>query len=185
MSRIRINRVIANVTTGNYLYVVGNSIVSAPLTTSNVSELTNLYFTNARVYSNVLTTVSSGTGISYNSSNGKFSLSVSGVTSGTYGGSNFFVPEIAIDAFGRVTYATYYISPYTLTSASEVTGGVNLRQRIVLNGGAGGYLASESNIKLAGGSGITISRVNDNELTVSSSGVSTGKAIAMSMIFGG
>lgn len=182
---IRLTRVTANLTNGHYVYATGNALYGAPLTTSNVTEVTNLYFTNARSYSNTLTSLVGGTGIGYSTSNGRISLSVSGVTSGTYGGSDILVPVVTVDAFGRTTSASYFVSPYSLTNASDISGGVNLRQRIVLNGGASGYYPAESNIKLANGSGITISRVSDAEITISSSGITTGKAIAMSMIFGG
>lgn len=46
---IRLNRITANVTNNSYLYTSGNTIQGAALVTSNVSEGTNLYFTNARV----------------------------------------------------------------------------------------------------------------------------------------
>jgi len=71
------------------------------LTTSNVIEGTNLYFTNARARA----ALTSGNGISYNTTTGNITLSPTGVTSSTYGGSSN-VPVITVDSYGRISSAS-------------------------------------------------------------------------------
>ena len=77
MRRIRLNRISANVDNNNYLYVVSNTILGANLVTSNVTEGSNLYFTNARSYANTLVALKSGNGIAYDSATGNITLEVS------------------------------------------------------------------------------------------------------------
>jgi len=45
---VRLGRITANVANNYYLYTTSNTIQGAPLSSSNVTEGTNLYFTNAR-----------------------------------------------------------------------------------------------------------------------------------------
>jgi len=71
------------------------------LTTSNVAEGTNLYYTNARVRS----ALTSGNGIAYDTVTGNITLSPTGVTATTYGGSSS-VGVITVDQFGRITAAS-------------------------------------------------------------------------------
>lgn len=70
------------------------------LTTANVVELTNLYFTNTRARA-ALTGVN---GISYDSGSGNIALSTSGVSASTYGGASK-IPVITVDTYGRITSA--------------------------------------------------------------------------------
>ena len=70
----------------------------ATKTTDDVAEgSTNLYYTDARARG----AVSAGTGLSYNSTTGEFSVPASGVTAGTYG-SGSVIPVITVDAQGFV-----------------------------------------------------------------------------------
>ena len=70
------------------------------LTTANVVEVTNLYFTNARATA----ALTSGNGISYNSTTGNITLAPTGVSANTYGGASA-VPVLTIDEYGRITAA--------------------------------------------------------------------------------
>lgn len=70
-------------------------ITSGILTTANVSEVTNLYFTNARSRSSISV---SGSGGSYDASTGVITLSIDAFPSGDYG--NF---TQVVDAFGVST----------------------------------------------------------------------------------
>jgi hypothetical protein len=49
MTKIRINRVLANVSDNSFLTVLSNNVVGSAITTSNVNEGANLYYTNTRV----------------------------------------------------------------------------------------------------------------------------------------
>lgn len=80
------------------------------LTTANVAEVTNLYFTNTRARE----AITSGNTILYNSSTGNITLSESGVTASTYGGATQ-IPAITVDRYGRVTAA----ANTSITVASE------------------------------------------------------------------
>ena len=71
------------------------------LSTFNISESGNLYYTNARVRS----ALTSGNGISYNTTTGNITLSPSGVLESTYGGSSN-VGVFTVDQFGRITSAS-------------------------------------------------------------------------------
>jgi len=82
---------------------------SGRLTTANVTELTNLYFTNARVYSNVtaggfINAVSNTAPIGASASSGTLTLSHlnSGVTATTYGNATI-IPIITVNASGHIT----------------------------------------------------------------------------------
>jgi len=70
------------------------------LTTANVPESGNLYFTNSRVHA----TLTGANGITYDGS-GNFILSNTAVTPNVYGGSSQ-IPVITIDSSGRITNAT-------------------------------------------------------------------------------
>jgi len=101
MRKIKVSRVVANVTSNNYLSVIGNTIVGVALVTSNVTEGTNLYFTNARAR----LAFTSGNGISFSNTTGNITLSSTGVTANTYGNATI-VPVFTVDSFGRITSAS-------------------------------------------------------------------------------
>ena len=96
--------------------LIGQKANTASLTTANVVELNSLYFSNARAYANTLSAIKTGNGIIFDNTTGNVTLSVSGVTSGTYGNANF-VPIITVDTYGRVT---------NLSSTPVAGGGVTL-----------------------------------------------------------
>lgn len=73
---------------------------NAVLTTANINENTNLYFTNARAQA----AITGASGISYNQANGVISLDTTTVAASTYGGTTK-IPVITVDAFGRITTA--------------------------------------------------------------------------------
>ena len=86
----------------NYVITVNN--IPGPyvsLTTTNIPEGTNLYFTNSRVL-NLLSAISP---ISYNNTTGQISLINSGVSAGTYGNANNY-SSFTVDVFGRITSAS-------------------------------------------------------------------------------
>ena len=84
------------------------------LVTTNITEGTNLYYTNARVRS----TLTSGNGISYNTTTGNITLSPTGVTANTYGG-GATIPVITVDQFGRITTA----SNSSIATSLSIAGG--------------------------------------------------------------
>ncbi len=88
------------------------------LSTTNVTEGSNLYYTNARVRS----ALTSGNNISYDNVAGNITLSPSGVSAGSYGSASL-LPIITVDQFGRITN----VSTTTVT-ASGASGNVATRQ---------------------------------------------------------
>lgn len=90
----------------------GSVIVVGAGTTSNVVEGTNLYFTNARVYANVVAagfydTVSNTAPIGASESGTTLSLSHlnSGVAAATYGNATL-IPQYVVNATGHITSAS-------------------------------------------------------------------------------
>ena len=75
---------------------------SGVLTTGNVAEGANLYFTTSRARASI--DADAGGPITYNATTGNVALSVSGVTANTYGGASK-VPVFTVDTFGRITSA--------------------------------------------------------------------------------
>jgi len=75
---------------------------SGVLTTGNVAEGANLYFTTARARASI--DAAFGGPITYSSATGNVALSVSGVTANTYGGASK-VPVFTVDTYGRITSA--------------------------------------------------------------------------------
>ncbi len=71
-----------------------------PLTSANVTEVTNLYFTNARARA----ALSGSGGVSYNSGTGAISLANTAVAAGSFGGANKWA-SFTVDAQGRLTAA--------------------------------------------------------------------------------
>ena len=104
MRRIKVSRVVANVTSNNYLAVSGNTIFGVALNSSNVTEGSNLYFTNTRAYANTLVAIKTGNGIAYSNITGNITLSATGVFAENYGNNTHHV-GLVIDSTGRITSA--------------------------------------------------------------------------------
>jgi len=102
------------------------TVALGPFTTDDLSEGTNLYYTDARARN----AVSAGTGLDYSSATGEFSLPDTSVTAGTVGGANE-IPVITIDAQGRITSAVSAFSPspndamITVSAGTGLSGGGN------------------------------------------------------------
>jgi hypothetical protein len=75
---------------------------SGVLTTGNVAEGANLYFTTSRARASI--DAAAGGPIAYNATTGNVSLNTSGVTANTYGGASK-VPVFTVDTYGRITSA--------------------------------------------------------------------------------
>ena len=96
-----------NLPFGNYVITVNN--IPGPyvtLTTTNIPEGTNLYFTNARVYSLFNATAP----ILFNNSTGNISMQTSGVTAGTYGSATQY-SAFTVDIYGRITSTQLFPLP--------------------------------------------------------------------------
>ena len=100
--------------TGKVIFADGTeqntAFKTSVLTTANVAEVTNLYFTNTRARE----AITSGNTILYDTATGNITLSESGVTANTYGGPSQ-IPVITVDRYGRLTAA----SNASITVASE------------------------------------------------------------------
>lgn len=133
--------------------------------TGNIIEVTNLYYTNARVRS----TLTSGNGISYNTLLGNITLSPTGVSAGSYGNSTL-VPQFIVDAYGRITSASnvqvtgsgvtnFYSTAnvFTIvTSTGNLTANLNIETQAgmnVFNDGANNKIVLSF---LPGGQGYTV-----------------------------
>ncbi len=103
------------------------------LVTDNVPETTtNLYFTSARVRSNISNTAP----INYNSTTGVISHADSSVTPTTYGNSSF-VSQITIDSRGHITSASNVAIDQTLaqTARDHANGAFNKANAATSNSG--------------------------------------------------
>jgi len=93
------------------------------LTTANVTEVTNLYFTNSRSR----LALTSGNTIGYDNTTGNITLTPSGVTAAVYGNATI-IPVITVDTFGRITNVSNVSSgggggAGTITSVAGVSSG--------------------------------------------------------------
>lgn len=90
--------------------------------TTDLSEGTNLYYTDARARN----AVSASTGIDYSSTTGVFSLSDTTVSAGTFGSASE-VPVITVDAQGRITSAsTTNVAGVSSFSYNSTTGNLDI-----------------------------------------------------------
>ena len=118
---------------------------NSDLTTANVAEVTNLYFTNSRSR----LALTSGNSIGYDNTTGNITLTPSGVTASVYGNSTI-VPIITVDTFGRVTG----ISNATITASGTITSVVGVSSGAVSNTQIASGVSTEG---LSGISNITLS----------------------------
>jgi len=115
-------------------------------------------------------------------------LANTGVTTGTYGGTTA-IPVIAVNAEGQITYASNVAVSIANT---QITGTMNVSQ-----GGTGLGSLTANNVVLGNGTnnvllvapGTTGNVLTSNNGTwisqaSSGTGITTGKAIAMSLVFG-
>jgi len=109
-SNITVNRITSNIWSGLY----ASNVVG--LTTANVTELTNLYYTNTRVSSNVLALLPTlaGSGISI-AANGQ----ISSTAAGSYGNAN--------------------VAAYLITNTGNINAG-NIIANTFIGGGGGGFI---------------------------------------------
>jgi hypothetical protein len=130
------------------------------LTTANVVEVNNLYFTNARARASL----TSGNAIAYDTATGNITLLPSGVTATTYGGTTS-IPVFTVDQFGRITSAsnTTISTSFTIKGGDNNTDTFNTGDQLIIDGqdGIATSLTSE-------GSNTTIS------ITLNTTGISAG-----------
>lgn len=131
----------------------------AELTTANVTEVTNLYFTNSRSR----LALTSGNTIGYDNTTGNITLTPSGVTAAVYGNATL-IPIITVDAFGRVTS----VSNVALTATGTISSVAGVSSGAVSNtqlsaGVSSGGLSDIGNVTLSNTSiimtGAAVSRV--------------------------
>ena len=143
---------------------------SGVLTTGNVAEGANLYFTTSRARASI--DAAANGGITYSSATGNVSLSASGVTANTYGGASK-VPVFTVDSFGRITSAanvnvagvsTFSASgnTFTIGTADGGTFSASIQPNSVELGRdtTGAYVGN-----LVAGTGITISGLGNEGTT--------------------
>ena len=112
--------------------------------TSDLTEGTNLYYTDARVETKIDSHVSGGTGLSYSA--GEVSLDDTAVTAGSYGSSTA-IPTFTVDAQGRLTAA----------GTASVSTGFD----IVGDDGTVDSFANGDTLSILGGTNVTTATSND------------------------
>ena len=144
-SNITVNRITANAWVG----ITASNVVG--LTTANVSELTNLYYTNARTYSNTIQLLPTlaGSGIAI-AANGQ----ISSTASGTYGNAN--VAAFITTYTGNINAGN--ITANSIISAGASTGAISATADIILTAGGNINLVA-SNVYT---SNITVNRITSN-----------------------
>lgn len=86
------------ITINDYTVSLGDS---QDLTTGDIAEHVNLYYTTARADSDAKNAISGGTGLTYNSTTGVIEITDTGVASGTYGSASQ-VPVFTVNAQGQI-----------------------------------------------------------------------------------
>lgn len=127
----------------------------AALVTTNVTEGTNLYYTDGRARS----ALSGSTGIGYNSGTGAISLANTAVTVGSYGSASQ-VATFTVDQQGRLTAAG---NTAIALSASQVTGAALTRTNdtnvtLTLGGSPTGALLAETSLTLGWTGELSVAR---------------------------
>jgi len=143
---------------------------SGVLTTGNVAEGANLYFTTSRARASI--DAAFGGPITYSSATGNVALSVSGVTANTYGGASK-VPVFTVDTYGRITSAANVSvagvsgfaasgNTFTISTADGGTFSASIQENSVRLGTdtTGAYVGN-----LVAGTGITITGLGNEGTT--------------------
>lgn len=169
-------QVLAKASTTDYDVTWSNSVISingltgvVTVSSTDIPEGANLYYTNARVRAAVGTAAANAKGISYVENTGEFSLADSGVTAGTYGNATL-IPKFTVDRFGRITDAA------NIVSAGGGGGGVTS-----VNGLDGAVVLTTTNIPEGSNLYYTDARVWSN-ITTSLFGFRTVSANGQSVV---
>jgi hypothetical protein len=88
----------SGITINDYTVSLGDS---QDLTTGDIAEHVNLYYTTARADSDAKNAIAGGTGLTYNNVTGVIDITNTGVTAGTYGSASL-VPVFTVNAQGQV-----------------------------------------------------------------------------------
>src|SRR6056300_660595 len=86
------------ITINDYTVSLGDS---QDLTTGDIAEHVNLYYTTARADSDAKNAISGGTGLTYNSTTGVIDITATGVDTGTFGSASQ-VPVFTVNAQGQI-----------------------------------------------------------------------------------
>ena len=143
--------------------LVGNVV----LTSGNITESTNLYFTNTRAR-NAITT---GNSIIYDTATGNITLATSGVTATTYGGATN-IPVFNVNEYGLITSASNASISSTLNLSANTGSNILSLLNDTLNFAANGFgistQVSLGNVLITN-TGVTNLTGTANEVEVSAS----------------
>ena len=112
-----------NTTTNQLEHYNGSSWAAVGFTsTSDITEGTNLYYTEARGDSAARSALVGGTGLTYDSATGIFNVTNSGVSAASYGSATA-IPVITVNAQGQITSASTAAITTDVTAQVYAAGG--------------------------------------------------------------